>query len=754
MDKNRNDNIKQINRLLVAACAVVSVVVVIFVSIVLSSTNNMTNYINEVYEGLYASTLDVLKARSSFQDAHTMMFRVTGAPDYLDRDGAVELLDKNYAEVRTAMDDLEKRYGSERMAPLEGYIGEVDVVFREILDAAYSGDNAYAIEMLETREAPLYTAIDAELSAIIDAGAEDISSLVGQAVTQSAHTEDIVVVLGIVAVAVAVVACVFSAATISRRNTELYHRELLFNVITSNVDDVFTIYDVENRKVEYVSPNIERVLGVTKKTYTEKGPLAVSDGLQEGADMDTLFERVHKKGDLGEVMEIEYPFRHLMTGESKLLRTKIYPITKKDKGVIRLIGMTHDVTKDKKAQSRLTKALEEAERANRAKRDFLSRMGHEIRTPINAIVGMRTIAEMSLGDDVKLRDCLHKIDAASKHLLGLVNDILDMSQIEKGKMRVVYALFDLHEMIGDLRTVASQRAGEKEVELVVETENILYPNLFGDGMRIKQIVLNFLTNAMKFTPVGGEVKLRIDQYGEDAEGTVTRFAVQDTGPGIRAEFMDKLFEPFEQDDTVSAGYGGTGLGMAISKTLADLMGGELDVKTEQGKGSEFSFSLYLKAASTGAGDGDDAGTDEKFDFSGIRALVAEDNEINMEIMEELLAAVGIEVEQAFDGRQAVEMFEAAPEGYYDMVMMDIQMPVMKGDEAAKRIRSSKKAEGRDILIIAMTANEMRDGIILPISGSMNARLAKPINPRMMFKTIERLYELKQRDKGEKKDVGD
>jgi signal transduction histidine kinase len=285
-------------------------------------------------------------------------------------------------------------------------------------------------------------------------------------------------------------------------------------------------------------------MGMDQETYI-KNSMWENCG-DTGTDFMSMLEDKYEKGKIGSATEFEYTFRHAETGESKRFRRKIYPLAEKNGRVAKLIGLTHDITKDKKIQNRLSKALKEAESANNAKRDFLSRMGHEIRTPINAIIGMMTIAEMSAGNEAKVRDCLRKIDVASKHLLGLVNDILDMSKIESGKMRIVYAVFDLEESINDLKTIALQRANEKDINLRIEAAGLSHKMLFGDDMRIKQIILNFLTNAIKFTPEGGDEELIDRQYGEDSEGIVTKFTVIDTGPGIREEFLEKIFVPFER----------------------------------------------------------------------------------------------------------------------------------------------------------------------------------------------------------------
>jgi len=512
-------------------------------------------------------------------------------------------------------------------------------------------------------------------------------------------------------------------------------------MITENVDDIFVIYDIEQGKVEFVSLNVERILGIPEKEYMKnERNWMLADNVDE--DTSKMLNYLYESKKMEDVVEAEYSAVNRKTGEKRLLRTKLYPVFRKNGKVAKLLSMTHDITRDKEAKELLENALMMAESANDAKRDFLSRMSHEIRTPINAIVGMRAIAELSVGDEEKTLECLHKIDIASKHLLGLVNDVLDMSRLERGKVKIVDAAFDLDRCTETVLTLIYMRANEKKINIAVEKRNISQKILVGDELRIRQILSNFLTNAVKFSPEGSEVRLVLEQHSEDKDGINTRFTVIDSGPGIRKEFMGKLFEPFEQDRVAVKGHtAGSGLGMAICKNLAMLMGGEISVESKPGEGSAFSVDIRLEKPAGEAESCQDKGTYEGIpDLTGIRVLVAEDNAINMEIMEELLSAAGCEVEQAYDGRQAVEMYEAAADGWYDVIMMDIQMPVMDGESAIGRIRSSKKKDARSVVIIAMTANETRDGIIFNDSKRMNARIAKPINPQTMYGTIKQLRE--------------
>lgn len=367
-----------------------------------------------------------------------------------------------------------------------------------------------------------------------------------------------------------------------------------------------------------------------------------------------------------------------------------------------------------------------ADLASRAKSEFLSRMSHEIRTPMNAIMGMTNIAMRLPLLPEKAGDCLRKIDASARYLLSLINDILDMSKIESGKMVLAHQSFDLKKLLEDLDTLMRPQAESKGLALVF-AGTVEDTCLVGDALRLNQILVNLLSNAVKFTGSGGVITVTVDQVLREGDKAGLRFSVRDTGIGIDQRQVMRIFNAFEQEETdTAARYGGTGLGLSISGNLVRMMEGKLEVETAVGKGSEFYFTIFLEIDTAPARDGK---TPEKFDrnrdLTGKRVLLVEDNDLNIEIAREILQMNGMAVTEARDGRQAVTLFTDVPPGSFDVVLMDIRMPVMDGLEATRIIRGLERPDAATIPIIAMTANAFDDDMKKSIESGMNGHLAKP-----------------------------
>ncbi len=482
---------------------------------------------------------------------------------------------------------------------------------------------------------------------------------------------------------------------------------------------------------------------------------------------------------------------------------------KRKNGVpVRLLYAIQDVTALKEQEQQIRTALKNAsaaaEAANQAKSDFLARMSHDIRTPMNAIIGMTAVALMHLDDRDRLNDCLDKITISSRHLLALINDVLDMSKIESGKVTLSEEPFEMQELIESIRTIIQSQTDSRNQTLNIQVSDIIHSRLSGDALRLRQVLVNILGNAVKFTPKGGTITFSVRECGICASGmTSYEFVCQDTGIGMDAEFLKTIFDPFTRaDSSASREVEGTGLGMAITRNIVRMMNGDIQVESTVGEGSRFTVNVPLRiaengtesgenvaaqaaagseafvggtetgavtggagaekfAAGTGAGEETGSTDAEKFaagtetgstgakrqradiaalkqaDFSGNRVLLVEDNELNREIANELLSVIGVAVEQAENGRIAVEMVEHSPLNYYDLIFMDIQMPVMDGYEAVRAIRSLDRKDAADIPIVAMSANAFADDIRNAHEAGMNDHVAKPVEISKLLETLER-----------------
>ena len=377
-------------------------------------------------------------------------------------------------------------------------------------------------------------------------------------------------------------------------------------------------------------------------------------------------------------------------------------------------------------------ARKEAEQANAAKQEFLSSMSHDIRTPMNAIIGMTSLALDNTDDPKRVRDYLGKIALSSKHLLGLINDVLDISKIESGKMTLNVEPVSLREAMDSIVNIMQPQVTAKNQQFKVAAREILSENVRCDGVRLNQVLINLLGNAVKFTPEKGAVQLTVYQEAlpEDASRVRTHFLVSDTGIGMSKEYQKVIFESFSREDNTRVRKTeGSGLGMVITKCIVDAMGGTISVRSEQGRGSEFHVVLDLeKAATPAASEAADGAAERVNDvvLKGRRILLAEDNELNWEVARELLSILELELDWAENGEICVEKFRNSPAGHYDAIIMDVRMPVMDGYEATAAIRRLER-EDADIPIIAMTADAFSEDIQRCLERGMNDHLAKPID---------------------------
>ncbi len=665
-----------------------------------------------------------------------------------------------------------------------------------------------------------------------------------------------------------------------RSRMELQYRELMFDVLSSSVDDIFLMLDVaDGAKVDYISPNVERLLGIPT---------------EEARDNIQVMEKCAVNGDVfipkDELREIplngniyrECEYVHQTTGERRWYRMTVYHMRIQE--VTKFIIVMSDRTQERQMNQNLQEALNAARSANEAKSNFLSNMSHDIRTPMNAIVGFSVLLEKDADNPEKVREYTRKITASSHHLLSLINDVLDMSKIESGKTSLNTERFSLPDVLEEMNIILMPQAKAKNQSFRIYVQGAPPEQLLGDKLRLNQILINLLSNAIKYTPAGGKIEFLVSELPQTVPQYVKlRFVVRDNGIGMSKEFQKQIFAPFSREiSSTTNKIQGTGLGMAITKNLVDLMGGIIQVESAPGKGSTFTLELSfmlpeqdesefwfrhqvtrmlvaddeeevcedirelmrdsgveiscvtegaaaveaaVSAHSRGEGfhvilldwkmpgmDGvetarrirEQVGSDvpilvlTSYDWSDIEAeareaginafmpkpffvstfwqtisplfadpsaqeapaevaaenthagaldgrlfLVAEDNELNAEILSAMLEMEGASCELAENGQKAVEMFAKSSPGYYDMILMDVQMPVMNGYEATRRIRACSHPEAKTIPIAAMTANTFAEDVRDAMESGMDGHLAKPINMDAVRELVGRLLSRKE-----------
>ncbi len=424
---------------------------------------------------------------------------------------------------------------------------------------------------------------------------------------------------------------------------------------------------------------------------------------------------------------------------------------KLEKSLLREQSQKDELAESKKA---LMTALAEAERANKAKTVFLSNMSHEIRTPMNAIIGLNTIAANDPTASSEVKKHLEKIGISARHLLEIINDILDMSRIESGRMTLKNEPFNFSRAMDQVNSIIGGQCKDKGLAYKCTLNGHFDECYVGDAMKLRQILINILGNSVKFTHEGGSVNLEVTEDSRSDGKVVLKFVAGDTGIGISKEFLPHIFDTFSQENSSAAGtYGSTGLGMAITKSIVGLMDGTISVESEKGKGTTFTVTVTL--AESAAKAPETAGTEEMqsgygaqndstgTDLTGCRILLAEDVPVNAEIVKMILGMRKIEVDTAENGKIATEMFAQHDPGYYAAILMDMRMPVMDGLEAARTIRSMERSDAGTIPIIALTANAFDDDVQRSMQAGLNAHLSKPIEPQALFGTLEKL--IKQPD---------
>ncbi|MCQ2776512.1 MAG: response regulator [Bacilli bacterium] len=485
----------------------------------------------------------------------------------------------------------------------------------------------------------------------------------------------------------------------------------------------------------------------TKKLFLFANSMVVEE------DREQFLKEVKRENVLKKIEEngsFYATFRYLENNKEHYGQLK-FVTPDKSKNITNLVvayqNIDETISKEKEEREMLSKALDMAESSSRSKTVFLSNMSHDIRTPMNAIIGFTNLAKQKITEPQWVENYLNKTMVASQHLLSLINDVLDMSRIESGKVTIDESEFNLTTLIEDLNTVMFAQANAKHINLKTNIVNLKHPDVILDRIRMNQVLLNFLSNAVKFTPNNGNVSITLTELSSKGGIGKYEFRIKDDGIGMNEEFVKKVFEPFEREKTSTvSGTEGTGLGMSIAKSIIDIMGGTVTVNSKVNKGTEFIITLSFKIQETNRHWNLFKAEktvkmplkEEDFNLTGMKILLVEDNELNREIATEILNECGVKVSTANDGTDAVKIVSKAKKGQFDVILMDIQMPIMNGYEATQKIRSSNYPL-KDIPIIAMTANAFAEDKKAAFEAGMNDHIAKPIDIKILKKTLKHYF---------------
>ena len=525
-----------------------------------------------------------------------------------------------------------------------------------------------------------------------------------------------------------------SHSVLRRKNTEILYRDELFQKLSLNVDDVFLMLDAKTSKVDYVSPNVERLLGIPWKEVRQDVHVLAELHPKDDPDREKNF----LEGLLrGEQREWDAAYMHQETNELRWFH--IVAMGSDVAGRTKYILVISDRTADKQINQALSDAVAAAETANRAKSTFLSNMSHDIRTPMNAIIGFTTLAISNIDDKERVKDYLSKTLASSNHLLSLINDVLDMSRIESGKIHLEEVEVNLSDVLHDLKTIVSGQIYAKQLELYMDAMDVTDEDVYCDKTRLNQILLNLLSNAIKFTPAGGTVSVRVRQLAGQVRGCGQyEFRIKDNGIGMSPEFAKRIFEPFERERTSTVSrIQGTGLGMAITKNIVDMMGGTIEVQTAQGKGSEFIIRVPMRAQA------EHRPVEKITELEGLKALVVDDDFNTCDSVTKMLVKVGMRAEWTLSGkeavlraRQSIEMSDA-----YHAYIIDWRLPDMNGIEVTRQIRSLND----DTPIIILTAYDWSDIEVEAKAAGVTAFCSKPMFMSDLRETLMSALGQKQTD---------
>lgn len=861
MGEQKRSRVKELGLALICVIAVGLSAFSIFSTYQLYQTTSI------IYKHPYTVSNESRAMRTRLLDMKGFLLNII-AESSGDLDTVQQLLEKRYAMQYDAIKVITSQYLGpvEDTAQLLAVMQDLEETQAEALPLILPMNREDTAQYVEEYIYPKYDAVYDALTIIINFADSKV-----EGVEHGAANTAVKAIVSAVILTIFLPAYFLFTFWHERKNIrEIRYRESLFDILSANVDEVFLIFDQENSALEYVSANCQRVLGIPADAVMDDMQLLESRVTDED---QAAFAEFIRKPDTKANNSVDIQMR-FTSGETRWIKIRSYPVMSGNK-ILRYIVTLFDQTEEIVKEQALKDALVNAQNANAAKQNFLSRMSHEIRTPMNAIIGMTTIAGAYIEDRKRVEDCLEKIGYSSKHLMTLINDVLDMSKIDEGKMSIVHEAFNLESVTESITSIFYPQAVDKGIRFSIPLIDLTDTILIGDALRLNQILINLLSNAIKFTPENGTIRMEIRQIQKKNKHVRLRFTVSDTGIGMSQEFLTRIFQPFEQESAAtSQKYGGTGLGMSICKNLVTLMGGTISATSTLGKGSTFTVELGFDTESV-AGDtlthnhqaldslkvlvaDDDRDscihaslllknlgirsrwvltgsacveevleahkTGEEYDvclidwkmpdmngievtrrvrefvgpdttiiiitaydwtaieqsareaganaflskpifasslyntlltvtgiertlkrgaadkksnsvLTGRRVLLVEDNALNQEIAVELLKMAGMEIDCAGNGQEALEQFLAKGDSY-DLILMDVQMPVMDGYQATIAIRQSGHSKAKTIPIVAMTADAFYEDIVKAQAAGMNSHLAKPIDSGKFYQMIE------------------
>lgn len=859
-----------IKKVTVAGTMILLAFLLLFLVVTLFSTNRLASQIKLLTEHPFTVSGDIsdVKTNLALMRIRTERLQSYNQPEDIETvRNALEVL---YGDMETLIDEIDTLYlgPDQDVDALRNTYNELQSAHQLFLDFAQlptsTTDGIAAYE--EANLYPLYDTFEKNAAQILSYVRGTQQSIFTSADQMSRST----VVWSVAIIISMTLGLFFFQYVIRKMNQRLYEKNRQFEVLSDTIDETFFIFEKEKNQCDFVSGSAERVLGLPAEQLLENRGLVYQYMSKETAG------QVQKKIESGieTTWDTLIEYHNPQSTQPHWLQLRFYQMGEKEE--TKYILTLTDRTEERRANQALQDALVNAQKANSAKKDFLSRMSHEIRTPMNAIIGMTTIAAASIADRNRVEDCLEKIGYSSKHLLMLINDVLDMSRIESNRMKLNAEPFELFQFLNTFVSVVYPQASDKGLEFTEKTVGFSeHTTYIGDSLRLNQILLNLISNAIKFTPCGGKISLEVTQLPSRGKKSWLRFVVSDTGIGMDEQGLHNLYIPFEQaDETIAGKYGGTGLGMSITQNLVSLMGGYIHVKSKLGKGTTFAVELPFEqsgidlqplqenaleslnvlvadderdicehtvlllekmkihaewvlggedavkqvvlAQEAGRGfdvcfidwkmpDMDGVETTKRirekvgpdtpiiiisaYDWSEIedearaagvnafiakpmfqssiynvlvnvtngafgmteskektkgrvlsqkRLLLAEDNALNREIAVTLLEMNGAAVECAENGQEAVDSFLRKEPGYFDAILMDVQMPVMDGCEATRQIRACGRPDASQIPILATTANAFAEDIATVMAAGMNAHISKPLDIEQLCSILAEL----------------